>query len=309
MILCIGTTPAAQRVMTFGKVEFDAVNRARNTTDGIAGKSVNVAKVLAALGARPIAVGFAGGETGRELLRALSKRGIENHFVSVAAPTRQCISVVDELSGTVTELVEESRAVEIGDYEQLQASIEQLLPKCDAVVMSGSLTPGGPLDFYRTITLTANESRVLTVVDAQGPPLIQALTAQPGVVKPNRNELAATVGQTLASEAEVVWAMREVHRRGAARVIVTAGKAPTLALDGDQLWRIETPTIQAVNPIGSGDAFTAALVWRLVLKDSLGEACRWGTAAGAANALSALPGELEADVVKKLAERVTVTSL
>jgi tagatose 6-phosphate kinase len=90
---------------------------------------------------------------------------------------------------------------------------------------------------------------------------------------------------------------------------VTAGRGPTLGLDGEKVWRIETPAIQAVNPIGSGDAFTAALVWRLVLKDNLGEACRWATAAGAANALTTLPGELEAEVVKALAERVSVKSL
>ncbi len=309
MILCIGTTPAAQRVMTFGKLEIDAVNRARETTDGIAGKSVNVAKVLAKLGARPIAVGFVGGERGRELLTTLSARGIENRFVSVAAPTRQCISILDESTRTVTELVEESRGVDPEDYERLNAIIDQALPECDAVVMSGSLTPGGPLDFYRHITLQANKHRILTVVDAQGSPLTQALTAQPGVVKPNRQELAATVGQTLANESELIQAMREVHRRGAARVVVTAGKGPTLALDDENLWRIVTPAVQAVNPIGSGDAFTAGLVWRLIRKETLGEACRWATAAGAANALSALPGELERDVVEKLAGQVTVTRL
>ena len=50
MILCIGTTPAAQRVMLFRKLTLDAVNRAAATHDGAAGKSINVAKVLKTLG-------------------------------------------------------------------------------------------------------------------------------------------------------------------------------------------------------------------------------------------------------------------
>ena len=50
MILCIGTTPAAQRVMIFRKLVLEGVNRAVLTLDGVAGKSVNVAKVLHALG-------------------------------------------------------------------------------------------------------------------------------------------------------------------------------------------------------------------------------------------------------------------
>ena len=51
------------------------------------------------------------------------------------------------------------------------------------------------------------------------------------------------------------------------------------------------PRVRVVNPIGSGDAFTAGLVSRLVRGDDLGEACRWGTAVGAANALTPMAGE------------------
>ena len=49
-ILCLGTTPAVQRVMVFRKLTLDAVNRAATTLDGAAGKSINVAKVLKTLG-------------------------------------------------------------------------------------------------------------------------------------------------------------------------------------------------------------------------------------------------------------------
>jgi tagatose 6-phosphate kinase len=309
MILCIGTTPAAQRFMRFARLELDAVNRAQETTDGIAGKSINVAKVLHELGARPIAVGFAGGDRGRELLRALSARGIQNQFVEVPVRTRQCITVLDQSSHAVTELVEESRAVDPEHYQALSAIITRLLPGCRAAVMSGSLTPGGPAEFYRDIAEAARANAVLSVVDAQGASLAQALAAHPGLVKPNRQELAATVMRPLTNDSEVIEAMREVHHRGAERVVVTAGKAPTLALDGEHLWRVETPRIPVVNPIGSGDAFTAALVWHMLQKCSLGEACRWAAAAGAANALSEMPGELKLSQVQNLAEQVTVVPL
>lgn len=309
MILCIGTTPAAQRVMRFARLELDAVNRAQETTDSIAGKSINVAKVLHELGAQPFAVGFAGGDRGRELLQALSIRGIQNQFVEVPARTRQCITVLDQASLTVTELVEESRPVGQEQYQALRDIITRLLPGCRAVVMSGSLTPGGPVAFYREITEAAKTNAVLSMVDAQGVSLVQALAAQPGLVKPNRQELAATVMRPLKNDSEVIEAMREVHQRGAARVVVTAGKDPTLAWDGEHLWRIETPGIRVINPIGSGDAFTAGLVWRLLEKCSLGEACRWAAAAGAANALGEVPGEVKRAQVEQLAEQVTVVPL
>ena len=102
MILCIGPTPAAQRVMVFPKLTLDAVNRAGQTVEGIAGKSVNVAKVLNQLGENVVATGFAGGDRGAQLVGVLQARGVQAEFVSVGVPTRQCTTVIDQASGTIT---------------------------------------------------------------------------------------------------------------------------------------------------------------------------------------------------------------
>lgn len=305
-ILCLGTTPAAQRVMVFSRLKLDAVNRASTTLDGIAGKSVNVAKVLKALGERPIATGFLGGDRGDYLRSVLESRGIEQDFVAVAARTRQCVTVIDQATGAVTELVEESQPVEPTAFEQLTNVVRRRVAQCRAVVMSGTIAPGGPSDLYAHYTRLANAASALSMVDAQGPALLAALAARPGLVKPNRTELAATSGRALATEADVVAALRELAARGAQRVVVTAGRQATLAFDGRTFWRISVPSVEAVNPIGSGDAFTAGLVSRLTRGDDLGEACRWGTAAGAANALTLLAGEVNRAAVERLACSVDV---
>jgi fructose-1-phosphate kinase PfkB-like protein len=53
----------------------------------------------------------------------------------------------------------------------------------------------------------------------------------------------------------------------------------------------------------------AALVWRMLRGDALSEACRWGAAAGAANALTLMPGEVELADVEKLAAAVAIQRL
>jgi len=309
MILCIGTTPAAQRVMVFNQLLNDEVNRAMTCLDGVAGKSVNVAKVLRALGESVHATGFLGGDRGKEILAALEARGISSDFVGVEARTRQCITVIDKSTGTITELVEESRPVSPTDYLRLLEIIRARASGSCSLVMSGTITPGGPVDFYRQCTLIAHQAAALPVVDAQGPVLLEALNARPGLVKPNRTELAATVGHELKDEPGVISAMRQLRDLGAERVVVTAGQGPTLAFDGRTVWRIQSPSVTAVNPIGSGDAFTAGLVWRLVHGDDLGEACRWAAAAGAANALTLMAGELQRADVEALAAAVVVERL
>jgi tagatose 6-phosphate kinase len=103
--------------------------------------------------------------------------------------------------------------------------------------------------------------------------------------------------------------MRSLHERGAQNVVVTAGKEPTIAFDGKSFWRIVGPDIRAVNPIGSGDAFTAGLAFRLVQGDDLGEACRWGSAAGAANALTLMAGEAEVKQIERLVRLVRIETI
>jgi tagatose 6-phosphate kinase len=306
MILCIGTTPAAQRVMVFRQLTLDAVNRAVKTLDGAAGKSVNVAKVLHALGEQPVATGFLGGDRGEDLRALLTTQGIELDFVTVAPRTRQCITVVDLSNGTHTELVEESQPVASADYDRLLAVVHRRVKGCRAVVMSGTITPGGPADLYCRGTQLAQGAGAIAVVDAQGAALTEALRAKPGLVKPNRSELAATVGRELKDDAAVILALRELSERGAQRIVVTAGKEPALAFDGREIWRIQAPRINAVNPIGSGDAFAAGLVWRLLRGEDLGEACRWASAAGSANALTPMAGEVHLKDVERLRREVRV---
>ncbi len=228
---------------------------------------------------------------------------------TVAGRTRQCTTLFDTSAGTHTELVEESQPVAAADYEELMRVIRRRVKGCRAVVMSGTITPGGPVDLYFHCTQLAREAGAVSVVDAQGAALQEALSARPGLVKPNWLELAATVGRELKDEADARSAMRELCERGAQRVVVTAGKEPTLAFDGRSFWRIEAPRIEARNPIGSGDAFAAGLVWRLLRGEDLGEACRWASATGAANALTMLAGEVHRSDVERLVKEVQVETL
>ncbi len=295
--------------MRFGSLSLDAVNRATFTDECAAGKAVNVAKALKLLGEEPLAMGFVGGDRGEQVRALMARRGVQTQFLSVATRTRQCTTVIDDATGTVTELVEESLPVAAAGFEQLLADFFAALPRCRAAILSGTVAPGGPADFYLRCAQHAQKAGVLCVIDAQGQALQAALAARPGVIKPNKSELSATLGRRLEAEADLVAACREMLARGAQQVVVTAGKGAVVAVGEPNCWRIEPPQIQALNPIGSGDAFTAGLVWRLLRGDNLGQACRWAAAAGAANALTLMPGEFDPTKLQELVGQTTIKEL
>jgi tagatose 6-phosphate kinase len=234
---------------------------------------------------------------------------LDCEFVTVAAPTRECVTVIDESAGTITELVEESAAVDPAAFDTLLGLVGKRMPGGGALVMSGTIASGGPMDLYARCTRMARKANALSIVDASGRALLEALEANPGLVKPNRAELGTTMGSALQDENAVRTAMSALHARGAQCVVVTAGPEPTLAFDGQRFWRVTSPQVPALNPIGSGDAFTAGLAWKLVQGADLAEACRWAAAAGAANGLTPMAGEVNRDDVERLVNGVKVERL
>jgi tagatose 6-phosphate kinase len=235
----------------------------------------------------------------------MEEAGIRHDFVVVDPPTRLCITLVDRASGTATELVEESAPVASGDYETLLDTVRRLLPRTKVLILCGSLPPDAPIDFYRRCTELAGKN-VKVILDARGAPLLEALSARPLVVKPNRHELAETFGIDAENEVAVRRAMTEATDRGAGWIIATMGADGALISDGRQFWRLRVPQIQAINPIGSGDALAAGLAAAISDGRDVSDACRLGAACAAANALPDQAGFIDATRLAELERRVKV---
>ena len=79
---------------------------------------------------------------------------------------------------------------------------------------------------------------------------------------------------------------------GAENVVLSLGSRGAVGAFADGLVEAVPPSVQAVSPIGSGDALAAAYTWALTRKapsrGGAADALRWGVAAGTASAL--LPG-------------------
>lgn len=309
MILCLGTTPTVQRTMAFERLKLDAVNRAAELRESASGKSINVALMLRTLGADVLATGFLGGEPGRFIRRELDAATIAHEFVEVGPATRTCVTVLDRATAAATELVEETRPVEPRAYDQLLKVVDANLWRCRALVLSGSLPPAAPQDFYARCTKLARAANVPVVLDGRGEPLRQALVEKPTVVKPNRHELAETVAIPVDTEDGLRAAVQELLARGPEWAVITDGPRDAIASDGRAFWRVTPPRIEPVNPIGSGDAFAAGMAFALQRGSGLDDACRLGAACGAANALSSPPGHARPEDVAALLPRVTVSKM
>ena len=289
MILCVGTTPVMQRTMVFPRVQIDAVNRAVAVHETASGKSINVARVAHTLDEEVMATGYLGGDSGKFIRADLSAAGVPHDFVEVEPKTRMCVTVMDESSGHATELVEEAQPVGAEAWEALKRKVESLAKREKLLVLSGSLPPGGPVDFYAWCVGLG----VKTIVDAAGAPLRRALEARPFLVKPNRMELERTFGPG-ASLDRAEWA------------VITEGKSGGVVSNGKMSWRFQSPAVRAINAIGSGDSVAAGIAVALVRGEKMPDAVKLGIACGAANAMTKTAGVVNLADVNALLSRVEI---
>lgn len=284
MILAAGLTPAWQAILRYHALRLGEVNRADETHWCASGKVLNAGMALASLGVPSHTLAPVGGWSGAAIRDEFASRQLPATWTMTAAPTRVCTTLLIDGAPT-TELVENAAALQQAEYDDFLANYRRLVNEADAVVLTGSLPRGTPATFYRDLL---RQTRGPVILDARGPELLAALEAQPRVVKPNREELAMTLGET-----HVESAMRTLIERGAQSVIVTAGKNAVLVMEGTRLSELTPPAVTPiVNPIGCGDCLAAAVAWGLARGDSLLDAVRLGMAAAADNVTQLLPARL-----------------
>jgi len=300
MILVVGLSPAWQRTLIFEGFSPGKVNRATHVSETASGKGVNVARAASILGANVRLLTLAGGNRGRLLRQNLERQPFGARIVRVNAETRICQTL---LAGDgATELVEESGAVSSTEVETVLRAFGSEARKAKLVVLSGTVPEGCGNDFYARLVAKSQILGVPVLIDAQKTQLLNALRAQPLLVKINRDELSAATRVNCDQPSGVARALCRLLKNGPQHAVITDGPKNVYVSGkpGQTPTTLKPPRVKAKNPIGSGDAMMAGVAVALTRAKPVLEAVRFGIACGAANAMTAEPGCVRLTDVKRL---------
>lgn len=303
-VVAAGLSPAWQVIMRFPALLPGEVNRASETTRCASGKVLNVAVALSHLGAATRAVTVLGGAPAAPTAAEMAAFGIELLAVPTRGETRTCTTLLDDARGETTELVENAGPLPPDELATFVGAYRAAVAGAAAVVLSGSLPAGTPAGLYRELL---DRTACPAILDARGAELLEALPRRPLLVKPNREELAKTVGHSLDDERQVIAAMESLRERGAAWVLVTDGARPALAIGPEGRFRVVPPRMKrVVNPIGCGDCLAAGFAAGIAAGREPLDAFRLGFAAAADNCRTLLAGRLDRGRVAALSGLVTI---
>lgn len=274
------------------------------------GGGINVARVVHRLGGDCQALFPAGGVTGQRLVELLAAEKVPGYAVAIAGETRESFSVFEASSGRDYRFVLPGPTLSESEWRaclaQLQAHLAQ--GQVRYLVVSGSLSPGVPVDFCAQLADVARHHGSRLVLDTSGAPLAAALAKGVYLVKPSLRELRDLARLPLATEAEWLAAARQLVISHQAEVVaLSLGEDGAMLVTADRTLRAKGIAVKVASSIGAGDSFLGGLIWSLSRTADLEKAFRYAMAAGAAALLSAGTALCQPADVERFCKDVNIT--
>ncbi len=273
------------------------------------GKGINVARVLRNLGHEVTVSGFAGGMIGQFILTDLRDAEIKPAFVQIAEQSRLCQNFIDPVTHSETRVDEAGPLISPRELDQLAPLWTQVVGQAEIAVISGSTPRGMPDTLYHDLIARAHEAEVPVVLDAHDHLLAQAIPARPTIITPNLGELQALANRQLSVPQGVREAAADLVQGGIELVLTSLGSRGAIAVTESGAWLVKPAEIEAVSPVGSGDAMVAGLVSAIAERQPLCGRLKWAVAAGTANAAIFGAGMCDRTAIERLLPETSLTLL
>ncbi|HKR91288.1 1-phosphofructokinase family hexose kinase [Novosphingobium sp.] len=254
------------------------------------GGGINVARVFVRLGGNARCYYLSGGATGPALDGLIDLHQLVRTRIAIAGPTRIASAVLER--ETAKEYRFTPQGPRIAEPEWRECLDRLAETDCDIMVLSGSLPPGVPDDFYARVIRILRPRGIEIVLDSSGEALAHGINAGSLLlVKPSQGELQQYAGHKLTSRGAISKAAMAIVEAGKARLVaVTMGAEGAVLAREEGAIFLSALKIDAASAVGAGDSFTAGMLYQLCRGDNEVAAFRFGIAAGSAAVLRAGTG-------------------
>ncbi len=247
------------------------------------GGGINVSRAIRKLGGTSKAFFTADGTLGKMLRDLLDREEISQHPIKINERTRESFMVYDNTTGQQYRFSLPGPHLEAGEWNACLNAVCGAEAKLDYMVLSGSLPPGVPGDFYARIAEHTRENGAKVILDSTGAPFREALQNGVYLIKPNLRELNMISEEKLDSEERQEALAKHLVNNGDVQVVVLSlGAAGALMVWKNGSRRLRAPTVSIQSKVGAGDSMVAGIVLGLARDYSVEDAVRFGVAAGAA---------------------------
>jgi len=310
MILTNTLNPSIDISYQVESLEIGAVHRPTQMIKNAGGKGINVTKVLNDLGADVTATGYLGGANGQWIQTQLEQRNIQLQFIDIEGNTRQCIAIND--GEHQTEILEGGPEVSEASQALYLKQLTDIAHQYKVVTISGStpkLINQSKTAYMIKILNTLTNSYNIVDIDGQSLKGILGQCAHIHAIKPNQSEFEDLVHQKKLSHQDIIKILKTNQLFKEVDVFVTLGSEGAIIKLKQSIYKATLPNINAVNPVGSGDATVAGIAYSVEHDLDPVTTIQTALACGTSNAMQAATGKIIQQEVDDLIKKVGVEKL
>jgi 1-phosphofructokinase family hexose kinase len=274
-----------------------------------AGKGINIAKVVKALGEEVNVVGLIPENDILRFEKYFNSLKIHSNLYTIDGNV--CVNTIihETSTGDITHITSAGYQLSPRIQDEFQEFLEKYMQPGDIWALSGSLPQGFDANTYMKIIATCKDKNIKVMLDSMGLGFNMGVRAKPAMVKPNLEELEAFFGEPVEGVHHIALKGKRLLDMGIEYVFISLGADGMIAIHENDCLLCSVPSVDVVDTIGSGDALVAGFLVAQTRKFSFIESCRMGVACGVSNAMHAGPGIVENDQIWSIMEDVNIEAV
>jgi 1-phosphofructokinase len=306
-VVTVTLNPALDLTGSLDVLQAGTVNLIDSGTLHPAGKGINVAKVLAELGAKVTVTGLLGADNQEPFVQLFDSLNITDQFIRVNGASRINVKIVEN-SGQVSDLNFPGVAVQEEEIKQFEETLFALAETHDVFVIAGSLPLGVSTEQLADWIEALQKAGKKVFFDSSNQALVAGIAAGPSFIKPNDEELSAIVGETLNSTAEITAAAEKLQQQGCENVVISLGEKGVLWLDQTGWLQSIPQKMEVVSTVGAGDTLVAGLCWSQLNQWDKAQSLSFATALAAYAVTQIGVGVEDIKQVQAMQEKIQITT-
>lgn len=290
MILIVSLNFGVERIVRIGAQEAGpesppAIVRGILEARHASAKGINAARALLRLQKPALVLGLTGGWPGRFIQENLHQEGIQFVPIEIQGENRTCV-VLRESTGESRLVINEcGPTVSSDELQRIDEIYQRHLAEAESVLLTGSLLPGIPGDFYARRIESAHRAGKQVLLDAAGEPLSSGILAKPFAVKINHHEASAWASHPISDPPSALEVANLIVNQGISIAMITLGGRGAVLCTPHEGYSYTVPAVERAKSVGAGDAALAGLALALLQRKSAKSAGHFACAVGTASTL------------------------
>jgi len=277
-VITVSLNPSIDLTLWTDGLDPDKVNRIVDETRVVAGKGINVSRVIESFGMETLGIAVVGEENYRAVVEELEREAIRYEFIKIPGEVRENITL--RYADSTIKLNRKGPHLSAMMLSALAALIQNKQREGDFVVFSGSLPENTNIQDYLELMMAVRNNGGRIVVDSDMLTLEDYRRVKPYLVKPNIYELQKILRVKSEDIADIVDAAREIRACGVENVLVSIGERGLVLVGEDAVLHASVPRVALKSTVGAGDSALAGYLIGLLKEFGAEESIRLAAACG-----------------------------